>query len=646
MQRLVVLLLLAFALLPNLAFGDIRVTASGPGGTRTQIIPGDSGPFDLNLPLTKNALNQVRVVAVDDAGNEAEQGVEITQVSLDSVVVSRITSERLAVEEVEALVADGVIDLADPENFNVSVFNIVLTIAREPVSISVPIVTPKTEPETGFETYKIEQGRSGSGGEPKIRDTEIIVFEETVSAPGQPAISIPGVIVIEGRIKSLKEFFSVRLLLMNTSGIFDLSDINAEIMFPDGGLTSILPADGIAAFGTIPPGNVEEPGQAEKEFVIRGDEIGERPVVVEFGGFVTGPGIPEDDPIPFSGSAETSVEVKGPPSFDVEVFHPDSVVALEPYDLEVQITNTDDIPALYASLALDVGVDAQLLKCAIDDSGEPACEELPGAELRNLGHLLPGETTTQVFRVLPLVSGDVTSCMALADANLSLRVFVGSDGCLVGEFPPDRIPADGTPAVSVLPAANMTGVSADSPVVAFFSELMDEGTITTGSGGSFNVFDDAGERLNGFVRFDTLSDKTVAVWQAISGRLGDNAEYTVVVTTDVADLDGFGMNQEWSSSFTTTGSGLNDLTPPELTLSISPPVDPNFVIPGQIVELDAYAADQGSGVSRVEARIKDLGDPQATYRLLDQRSVFDGDLPPFMFAIDSANLDPGHDYQL
>ena len=120
--------------------------------------------FDLNLPLTKNALNKVRLSAGDAAGNVAEQGVEITQVSLDSLVVSRISSERLSVQEVEQLVADGVIDLADPENYNVSVFNIVLTIAQRSVPISVPIVRPVSEPESGFETYRIPSGRGYQGG--------------------------------------------------------------------------------------------------------------------------------------------------------------------------------------------------------------------------------------------------------------------------------------------------------------------------------------------------------------------------------------------------------------------------------------------------------------------------------------------------
>ena len=236
--------------------------------------------------------------------------------------------------------------------FDVSMFAIVLTIAQRSVSINIPMVLPKVEP-TGYENIKLPGGRDG-GSPPKPRDTKIIVFEEFLPSPGGGFVSIPGVIVIEGRIKSLKEFYSVRLLLMNTSGIFTLTDVTAEVAFPDGGLTVILPKDGIASFGDILPGTGDQPGQKEKEFIIRGDEIGVHDLRVEFGGTLTGPGIPMDAPIAFNGSATTDLDVRGPPTFDVQVNHPDHVTAGLPYELEVRITNTDEIPAMYASLELDV----------------------------------------------------------------------------------------------------------------------------------------------------------------------------------------------------------------------------------------------------------------------------------------------------
>ncbi len=636
-------------LFPCVSAADITVTVTGPGGQASQALPDTGGTFDMNLPLNQNAVNPITVTAEDEHGNRAARELAVTQVSLDKIVVSKVTSERLSVEEVEQLVNDGVIDLDDPENYNVSVFDIVLTIAKEPVPIRLPIAMPKGEEPGGWETYKMpEPGDGGSSNRPPPPPVQIVVFEEGVSGPGGTYVSVPGVLVIEGRIKSLKEFFAVRMLLMNTSGIFTLSDVVASIAFPDGGLTRILPADGVVSFGDILPGDGEQPGQKEKEFIIRGDEIGVRDVTVDFGGVLTGPGILVDETIPFNGSAGTDVEVKGPPTFEVQVTHPDFVVANEPYELEVKITNTDDIPAMYASLELDMGADGVLVSCEIDAGGNPVCTEIDGTEVRSLGHILPGQTATEVFTVKPLKTGRVSSCMGASDQNITLQVFVGTIGCMVGHFPPDRIPSDGAPAVTVLPLPNATGIHTDSPVVAFFSEEMDTTTITTGEEGSFNVFDGARERVPGQLRFQRINDKTAAIWQVndgVTNRLAPNADYTVMVTDDVADLDGSSPAAQWLSTFATTGTGIDDVTAPAITLSVRPPVDPNFVLPGQIIEVNAYASDQGSGIRRVEARIKDLDEPGAAFQLVDQKTVFEGDLPPYIFAVDSSNLVPGHAYQ-
>ena len=207
------------------------------------------------------------MTAVDDFGNTQSKEIAITQVSLDEIVVTEVKTEPLSVEEIEQLVDDGVIELDDPANYNVSTFNIVLAIEKEPIPISVPIVFPKGDSDnSGFETYKMPKGGGDGGSKPKIPDVQIIVFQQPVSSPSSSVDipPIPGVIVIEGNIKSLKEFFSVRFMMMNTSGIFTLSDVVAEIEFPDGGLTSILPADGLVSFGDILPGTPDQPGQMEK----------------------------------------------------------------------------------------------------------------------------------------------------------------------------------------------------------------------------------------------------------------------------------------------------------------------------------------------------------------------------------------------
>jgi hypothetical protein len=536
----------------------------------------------------------------------------------------------------------------------VSTFDIVLTIDEAPVKVSLPIAVPveAEEEETGFETYRMPAA-DDNGSAPNKPQIQIVAFQQTVPSQGGEAndVTIPGVIIIEGNIRSLKEFFSVRLLLMNTSGIFTLSDVTAEIELPEGALSNVLPADGINTFGNILPGDGTAPGQKEMEFIVRGDEIGVHDVTVNFGGTVAGPGI--DEPIPFNGSAVTEVEVKGPPTFLVEVTHPDTVESGGPYELQVDITNTGELTAMYASLELDVGADAALAKCELDAGGEPVCDYDTGSEIRPFGHIEPGDTVRETFTVVPYSTGEISSCVAAADQNITLNVYMGTQGCLVGHYPPKVNIDDGIPTVTVVPAANTAGVHEDTAVTAFFSEVMYEGTITTGEDGTFNVFDSAGERVPGELRFTTLfegteNEKTIAIWQVndgVNNAFESNAEYTVVVTTDILDTDGNPLANRWQSSFTTTDTGINDTTPPQVSMSVAQPVSPNAVLPGQIININAYAADAGSGISRVEMRLRDLDEPEDSWELVGQKTVFQGDLPPFIFAVDSGNLTAGHAYQ-
>ncbi len=625
------------------------VTVVSPAGTVSQQLPAAGGPFSLDVPLAKNTQNRVTVTATDALGHAATRDVVITQVSLDSVVVSQVTVELLSPEEIEDLVNQGVIDLSDPENYNVSQFTIVLTIDGQPVPVSVPVAVPINE-DSGGDAPMPMPDADNAGGNPPPAPREIMILLDEVAGPGLPEpVPLPGVLIIEGRIKSLKEFFAIRLLLLNTSGIFTLSNVTANIAVPAGALSPIMPSTGTVAYGDILPGDGGAPGQSERSFIVRGDRIGTHEVTVNFGGVLTGPGIPEDAPIPFTGRSRTTLQVKGPPTFQVQVFHPDRVVANQPYDLRVDITNTGDMPALYASLDLDVGADGKLVHCrTVPPENTPECEEIRGPETRALGHVDAGRTVSQTFTVRPERGGAITSCVGASDQNITLQVVVGTIGCLAGKYPPADAGAAG-PTVSVIPVNNALGVGVHAPVTAFFSTRVDTASITAGDSGSFRVFDRARDVVPGTVRFTETFGRTVAIWQPNDGTtnaLRANAEYTVQLTQAVRDFDGHALASAWVSTFTTTGDDVDDVTPPETTLSVRPPVDPNDVIPGQVVLVDAYVVDQGSGVARVEARLKDLDADGATYELIDQKSVFAGDRPPFLFAIDSARLLAARHYQL
>ncbi|MEM4721726.1 MAG: Ig-like domain-containing protein, partial [Candidatus Methanomethylicaceae archaeon] len=203
--------------------------------------------------------------------------------------------------------------------------------------------------------------------------------------------------------------------------------------------------------------------------------------------------------------------------------------------------------------------------------------------------------------------------------------------------------------MTVTPTPNAFGIRVDTPVVAFFSEEMDEKTITTGEGGTFNIYDRGNRIVPGQIRFELINGKTVAIWQAAESmqyRLAFDTKYTVILTKDIRDKDGNSIFNEWNSWFTTTATGMFDTTPPTVSLSIEPPVNPNFVLPGQLIKIHAYASDQGSGVGRLEARIKNMDVQGSLFELFDQKSVFANDKPPFIFTIDSAKLSLGNTYQV
>lgn len=162
----------------------VTVQVNGPEGAVSQTLPDAGGAFNLNLPLHANAVNSFTVSATDAVSNRVETTVNVTQLSLESLVVAQVTVEPLPPERIEELVNEGVIDLQDPENFNVSVFDIVLTIGGQRVPISVPIVSPINETPTGYEIIPIPNDPGGGGGKPpQSTNVEVIVFETVAPSP-------------------------------------------------------------------------------------------------------------------------------------------------------------------------------------------------------------------------------------------------------------------------------------------------------------------------------------------------------------------------------------------------------------------------------------------------------------------------------
>ena len=117
--------------------------------------------FCLDVPLRPNTQNTLIATAVDDLAvapkpSASAPPIQVVHVDPSSIIIAEASSRPLTIEETELLVQNGVIDLDDPTNFNVSMFTIVLTIGQFPVTVSQPVAVP-VSPGVGY-------GSTGGGG--------------------------------------------------------------------------------------------------------------------------------------------------------------------------------------------------------------------------------------------------------------------------------------------------------------------------------------------------------------------------------------------------------------------------------------------------------------------------------------------------
>lgn len=604
---LLVLPLAAHASAPNI---PTYVSIDGGAAQAKQTVAAGQSDYALRVPLKLNAENELLVSATNDRGQQAvSMPIKIAQIDLTDVVLARVEARRLAPAEVQELVAQGVIDLQDPENFNVSEFIIVLTIDSIPVQVKVPVVQLKEEPfepglpitigcgsnpQNGIQTTErsitIPCGDGGGGG--NVQDSPPLTIIPIIAAPPEvPGLTIPGVIVIDGKIKTLKEFYKVDLILTNVSTLFTLENINATLELPEGKLKAIKPAAGPVMIPNLPPGK-EDRGS----FIIRGDEIGVHTVTVHYAATLTGNVLPA--PIPISGHASTDVEVKGPPKLDVTVVHPDNVVGGEPYDMKVCIKDVDtELPALYTSFELNVGVDAALLD---PQTGNP----LDGPSIVDLGDILPGQQQCRTYKVLPFKTGPIASCTAGVTQNISLNMdFVGPNGpkCAVGQLPSRRANPDGKPTVIVIPTHRTTDVTINPAVTALFDQPMLGETISTGfKNANFRLLTSTGSVVPTVLQVSEFpgTRSTIAIIRPTSPLLL-GSEYTIIIEPTIYGENGLALAAGLVARFTTEGAPQTpDVQAPLANLLVNAPVDPNAIVKGQMIPVTVESSDD-VGVDRV-----------------------------------------------
>jgi Domain of unknown function DUF11/PKD domain/Bacterial Ig-like domain/Bacterial Ig-like domain (group 2) len=609
----------------------------GASGVSQQFSTGQT-QFGLSVPLRPNAENLLTVTATGASGNTASaNNIQVLQLTLSDIVKAQVTAQRLSTAQIAALVANGTININNPANYNVSMFSVALTVAGQQTTFSVPVISAIGEyfslgPPVTLQCEDPTQDITQSGNtilipcdnstNPQLGDLnlkidklQLIPFDLEDPSTGA---SVPGALLIEGKIKTLKEFFNVNLLLMNASSNFTLTNISAMINVPDQGLSPVAPAAGAITMSDLAAGT-----QGTGQFVIRGDVIGVHTVTVNFGASISGPLL--SAPIPISGSASTNVEVDGPPPMNVTVEQPASVTAGVPYTLKVNIQNTSTVlDALYTSLELDL-------------SGSNLIDPTTGLQatapnIVTFGTILAGQSVSQSYTVMPLQTGPITSCVGGATQNITLSVvFTNSSlGCAVGSLPSQVVSASGQPTVAVLPAPNTVNVPVSSAIAAFFSDAIQTQTVTFGvPGATFALTDPNGKAVPGQVGFSALPNGATAATFLPTAPLNPNTTYTVVVGSGIFDVNGAQLASGSTSTFTTAPPPPADTTPPQVSVQIPPPANPAAVPQGQLVQVIVNSSDDSGTVARVDLQL----DGQLADSRIPQSAV--------TFLLDSSSLNPG-----
>lgn len=625
--------------------GQTAVTIAGGSSGVSQNLSASQSQFGVNVPLKPNAENLLNVTAKDASGQTATAGnLKIVQLTLSNLVKAQVTAQRLTAPQIQALVANGTINLSNPANFNVSMFNVSLTIGGiRRASLSVPLIEGQggggqllsIGPEIPVKCESPDQEIQENGNTLLIPCDggglvpwnvgfvkQLILRPFDLGIPGTTG-SVPGILLIEGNIKTLKEFFNVDLILMNESSGFTLTNVSAMINVPDNGLSPVAPASGAITMADLAPTS-----QGTGQFVIRGDVIGVHTVTVNFGALVGGPLL--TTPVPISGSASADVEVDGPPPLNVTVEQPVSVIAGTPYTLKVNIQNTSTVlDALYTSLELDLA-GAILVD---PTTGQP----VQGPSIVSLGNILAGQTVSQSYSVLPSQTGPITSCLGGGSQNITLTVvFTNSGlGCAVGSLPSQVVSASGQPTVTVLPAPNTVNVPVVSRIAAYFSDAIQTQTITTGApGATFLLKDSTGSLVPGQLQFSILSNGATAATFQPNSPLTPNSIYTVTIGSSIFDTNGAQLASGITENFTTEPPPPVDTTPPQVTIQILPPADATSIPQGQMLHVLVNSSDNSGTVARVDL----LLDGQ----LADSRVP----LGPVIFLVDTSALTPGSSHVL
>lgn len=427
--------------------GADLVTVEGAARSVEESVLPTRTRFEVTVPLRRNQLNTLVVCADAPLERACAPPIEIAHVAPEEFISATSSSRRLSTREVDALVQDGVISLDDPENFHVTEFTICASYDGNPrpVCHTEPVVLPNDGSAgqygrcTSTRTTNCTSAPMGSlgslgGSSGGSRSLHVV-------QPGGNAPAIPVLVVIDGRLKTLKEFFHVSLIIANSSTVYGFESPLVQLLAPSGttAMRAALgtdanfevdgPVDQVALPDLAPAPAASEPTSRAAQFLVRGDVAGVYDLGLQFSGYVTGPNLGEPG-LFFSGRAAEQIEVAGPPLLDVAIDMPSNAQQDSPFPVTYTVTNVGRVPARYATL--DMTVPAELRPAA--DSG--GCGSESSITL-DLGHIEPGDSVVRRVDFVACFDGDIAGCNVQADQNLHVSLQTDLQ-CPAGTNPVDE----------------------------------------------------------------------------------------------------------------------------------------------------------------------------------------------------------------
>ena len=404
------------------------VTLSSPGSSTTAPI--------LRLPPVAIAgdytLANVRLVVNGRTVLDATPRTTLIKV-IDQILITSVKTRPLTLAEIKA---KGIV--LDSDDYLGFEFTLGLKFMSKPVNITFPVVFDR-------DGVAVPQRFGGGFGFPSV-DPDMPNLPEMLpimmklarplgmkSTETLPAIRIPSLIVIPGRVGYLKQFFSAQLFVGNGApggtGLV-VRDITGTIKLPKGqdlapgtaddplALPTTTEGQQPATVGVRAPGpdgapgtsddvgvlNAGESGQAE--FLIRGEKEGFHTIDFDIAGTLDGLPV---GPVAVTGSATGGVLVRNP-YFNITFTVPNVVRKFEPFKLYATVTNIGKALANAVSIELD--------------SSRMSGAEVIGNATRAIETLVPGEARTLVFDFRSLRTGQVSA------TYLHLETTDGSTGAL------------------------------------------------------------------------------------------------------------------------------------------------------------------------------------------------------------------------